>query len=115
MAQHEVDGASAVSGEGVGGEGVSGEGVGGEGVGGGGEGVGGEGVSGEGVGSEGGASSVAGEDEVKVHLPEEGSEVWQQAVTNLLDRFQNRTDQFSIPCFVSSEAQKSELHPVPYR
>ena len=107
-----------MSGEGVGGEGVSGEGMGGEGVGGegvSGEGVGGESVSGEGVGGEGGASSVAGKDEVKVHLPEEGSEVWQQAVTNLLDRFQNRTDQFSIPCFVSSEAQKSELHPVPYR
>lgn len=73
------------------------------------------GVIGEGVGGDGGASSVTGEDEVKVEMPEEGSEVWQQVMASLLDRFQNWTDQFSIPCFVSSEAPKSELDPVPYR
>lgn len=70
---------------------------------------------GEGLRGEGGASSVAGDDEVKVDIPEEGSEVWQQAVVNLLDRFQNWTDQFSVPCFVSSEAPKSQLDPAPYR
>ena len=76
-----------------------------------GDGVAGEGVDSEGVGGEVGASS----DEVRVTTPEEGSEMWQQAVMNQLDRFQNRTDQFSIPCFVSSEIPKSELDPVPYR
>ena len=78
-------------------------------------------MSGDGVSGEGGDSkssvvcSGASEEEVKVDPPEEGSEVWQQAVTNLLDGFQNRTDQFSIPCFVSSEAPKSELVSIPYR
>lgn len=70
---------------------------------------------GEGLSGEGGASSVTGDDEVKIDIPKEGSEVWQQAVVNLLDQFQNWTDQFSVPCFVSSEAPKSELDPVPYR
>ena len=70
---------------------------------------------GEGLSSEGGASSVTGDDEVKIDIPKEGSEMWQQAVVNLLDQFQNWTDQFSVPCFVSSEAPKSELDPVPYR
>ena len=67
--------------------------------------------------SDGGENGVKpnGEDRVKVDIPEEGSEMWQRAATNLLDRFQNRTDQFSITCFVSSEAPKSELDPVPYR
>ena len=84
-------------------------------------GEGGDGVNGDGVSGEGGDSkssvvcSGASKEEVKVDPPEEGSEVWQQAVTNLLDGFQNRTNQFSIPCFVSSEAPKSELVSIPYR
>lgn len=52
---------------------------------------------------------------VEVTPPAEGSELWLQAVANLLDQFENRIDQFSIPCFVSSEAPKSEFSPIPYR
>ena len=70
---------------------------------------------GEGLSGEGGASSLTGDDEVKIDIPQEGSEMWQQAVVNLLNQFQSWTDQFSVPCFVSSEAPKSELDPVPYR
>lgn len=60
---------------------------------------------------------LQGESEVTVEVtpPAEGSELWLQAVTNLLDQFESRADQFSIPCFVSSEAPKSEFDPVPFR
>ena len=57
----------------------------------------------------------SGEEEVKVEVPEEGSETWRQAVENLLNGFQNWTHQFSVPCFVSSSAPASELDTVPYR
>ena len=59
--------------------------------------------------------SSAGEEGVKVDVPEEGSEVWQQAEANLLNGFQNLTHQLSIPCFVSSSAPSSNLDFIPYR
>ena len=64
---------------------------------------------------EGGGANDVSEEEVKVEVPEEGSEMWQQAMENLLNQFQNWTHQFSIPCFVSSAVPTSEMDPVPYR
>lgn len=68
-----------------------------------------------GVNSDNGNPPLAGGEEVKVDAPVEGSEMWQKATENLLDKFQNWTDQFSIACFVSSEVPRSELDTVPYR
>ena len=47
---------------------------------------------------------------------EVGSELWWKAQSSLLNRFKTRTDQFSIPCFVSSESPKPESDTaLPYR